>query len=337
MSCVDPEARQHRGHQLGVVARPRSTAAGGRRTPRVGEAVDAARLSPCCGPSSDRAASAPRPARPRRRCGDRIPARPGPGPARPPGQAARVLAAGSGRPGPGRSGSSAHGRLPSARARMNGMVSIASRIGAIRSHTCVENGIGRRPQVVQVVHRAGAAAHLELSEASSAPVSHALASPPRPPSPARCGRSAASAEDSVQPVPWVLRGVDPGPGQQRRGAVRARPARRWPASPPGRWPPLTSTRAPVAGGQPAGPGRSRRPGPAATGSPEQHRQLGQVRGDHVGQRQQPRDRLLGVRVQQPVAAGGHHHRVEHHVRRPVPVSHARDRRPRCRRCRACRS
>ncbi len=110
-------------------------------------------------------------------------------------------------------------------------------------------------------------------------------------------------------------GVDPGAGQQRAGAVGVDQGvgglRR-----AGQVPALDQHPGTGAGGQPVALG-DRRLQVRGGRLTHQHRELGQVRGDDVGQRQQPGDGQFGVRIQQPVTAGGNHHRVEDHVLRTM--------------------
>ena len=70
----------------------------------------------------------------------------------------------------------------------------------------------------------------------------------------------------------------------------------------------------------------------------QHARLGKVRGDDRHARQQPlAQRLLGVLVEQPGAALGHHHRVEHDRRVADEIERLGHRLDRLRASRACRS
>ena len=134
-------------------------------------------------------------------------------------------------------------------------------------------------------------------------------------------RWAAMAEDSEQPVPWVLGVSTCGPVEHgdlgRRRRARRRPGRGPAAGPgdstPGRWPPLTSTQ--------VGPRPWMRRASSAMASTScdsggshagQEGGLPQVGRDHQGSGQQ----VAPVGVDAPVveedpAGGGHHHRVHH--------------------------
>ena len=44
----------------------------------------------------------------------------------------------------------------------------------------------------------------------------------------------------------------------------------------------------------------------------QHRQLGDVRGDHINHRRELQQGIGGIGIQQAVTAGGHHDRIQDH-------------------------
>ena len=133
------------------------------------------------------------------------------------------------------------------------------------------------------------------------------------------------ADDSVQPVPWVFFVAMRGARQvlERLGVAIDVGAVR-----PVEVPALEQHRGRPerAGGRAPSPSSPSRSG--GSGRAEQHRRLGQVGRDHLGERHQAfADRGDGVGGEQRVAALGHHHRVEHDVPRAVTRG-ARRRSPR---------
>ena len=183
------------------------------------------------------------------------------------------------------------------------------------------------------------------SDAHAAPVS----APDRPARP--LGRAASPAEHVHRPGPRRSRAARPAPPRPRSawprraassGSCRARGAPRAPRSACSR----TRARRRRGGARPGSPRAARRrrrrrppasrwpPGDHDGGRPErvhrarelrrraasgaaagQRARLGHVRRDDGRARHQPRpERLLGVLVEQPRAALGDHHRVEHHRR-----------------------
>ena len=148
-------------------------------------------------------------------------------------------------------------------------------------------------------------------------------------------RCAASADECVQPEPCagaVRDGARPG---SRRAARRRR---RRPIASPGGRPVTTTARGPSAWIARASLGLGLAGASALVPRAGQHACLGEVRRHDRHAREQARaQRLLGVLVEQPRAALGDHHRVEHDRQRRRPGRAPRPPRRSSRACRACRS